>query len=123
MRLIVGAEPCTYQPNFNSTQKSAPKCKFGTEAKNTMQDKKNVPGPGAYELRTKVSPRNKVPLGHKYKNRNQDDIPGPGHYEPKIDFESNKINCFLMGKMGNDKKNKQNYNDYPSPDQYFQDPR
>lgn len=58
-------------------------------------------------------------MGSKYKSSNKNNIPGPGSYDPSIKMNSNKINCFIMGKFGTDKKESQLKNDIPSPDTYF----
>ena len=60
-------------------------------------------------------------MGSKYDDSNKNIVPGPGSYDPSVEKNSNKINCFIMGKFGTDKKIDNIKNHNPAPDTYFQD--
>lgn len=52
----MGAEPGTYNPNYEVNKKKASNIKFGKFDVREHNIDNQVPGPGTYELRTKVSP-------------------------------------------------------------------
>lgn len=59
--------------------------------------------------------------GSKYLNKTFTKVPGPGSYNPSHNFESKKINCFIMGKFDKDLKCKAQVNNNPPPNNYFKD--
>lgn len=114
--------PGTYKPKSGFTHKNNPNIKFGKYGKRDLIDESNKnPGPGTYELRKDFDSyqKNRVPLGKKFELVCKKDVPGPGNYNPDIDHYSTKMNCFIGGKFGKDKKNIDVKNEKPAPDAYF----
>ncbi|CAD8115027.1 unnamed protein product [Paramecium primaurelia] len=79
--------PGEYEPQIDTIRPQSAMVRVGSATRRPLNDVKGVPGPGTYDLPSKMveGPQVKI-LGHKYDpvQAQKDQVPGPGQYERPI---------------------------------------
>ena len=113
-----GPSPDAYNLNtLDSRKKSSPSFGFGNSKRQPLSQTTNSPGPGNYNMPSKIVEKNGFYMGSRYKDKRTDDQPGPGNYNPDDNARKTKSPTYKIGSSPRGNSNK--YKDsVPGPGNY-----
>jgi hypothetical protein len=93
-----GPAPGTYTSNaLDSRKKSSPSFGFGSGKRAPLSQTTNSPGPGNYNMPSKIIEKNGYYMGIKTNVRKRDESPGPGNYNPDVNLRKHKSPTHVIG--------------------------
>lgn len=118
LRKDMGPSPDAYNTNtLDSRKKSSPAFGFGSSNRQPLSRSAFSPGPGNYNVPSKLVEKNGYYMGSRLNGRKKDEIPGPGNYNPEDKFSKTKSPDCKIGSSPRGGSNK--YKDsIPGPGTY-----
>lgn len=113
-QLVGNPGPGQYSSDYNLTKRSNPNYRMGQEKREIVQKMKN-PGPGNYEIPSKMIEGPRFGMCGKNERKNKQGNPGPGSYMPNHNCEKENSVALSFGRSLRDAKKK---NSQPGPGMY-----